>query len=134
MKGLIFASLFALGGLWYAEYQLSTPNLKPQAEQTVESNEFTPIVKFTETRIEPTHGHLIAELAKCASDACAANFVANSGMTEVELAVAMYGDKQQVYKAQLEPGGPFVENPDLNGNGEWDMEDQIELDRLLATQ
>jgi hypothetical protein len=88
---------------------------------------FKPIVRVAETRIEPTHGHLVAELSKCASDACAAAMVANSGMSEVEVAVAMYGDTVTTFHAQLEPGGPFVENPDMNGNGHWDTEDEIKL-------
>jgi hypothetical protein len=95
---------------------------------------FTPVVRSELIRVEPTHGHLVEKIMQCQSDACALAVVAETGLPEIEGSVAIWGDTKSIYTAQLEPGGEFIRNPDMNGNGHWDTEDQIMLERLIADQ
>ncbi|MBE9139169.1 hypothetical protein IQ254_18540 [Nodosilinea sp. LEGE 07088] len=111
-----------------------------QVEQPTEGAEFTPVVRYQAIEVPSQHPERKARLEACrdvenvAGCMITAADLDGNGDVSVTEHVAVAGKTRHIYEVQLEPGGPFVENPDLNGNGSWDTEDQFRLDRLLQAQ
>lgn len=103
----------------------------PALPEAIEDEPFKPVVRSETVQIPPTHGHLWEQISRCASDGCAQAIAASTGMNEIDAAVAIYGTSKTVYTAQLEPNGPWVENPDLDNNGHWNEHDYALLMALV---
>jgi hypothetical protein len=118
----------------------SEPASVAQVEQPTEAAEFTPVVRYQAIAVPTQYPERKAQLEACrevedvASCMITAVDLDGNGDVTVTEHVAVAGKTRHIYGVQLEPGGPFIENPDLNGNGSWDTEDQIKLDRLLQAQ
>lgn len=105
---------------------------EPIAIESAPESEFVPQVRYQVVEVPPTHGHLKAEILQCQSDACALAVVAKTGMPEIEGTVAIWGTTRMEYQAQLEPGGPWVSNPDMDGDGYWTDHDITLIGRLMG--
>jgi hypothetical protein len=100
---------------------------------------FKPVVQQRAVEVPSQYPERKAQLEACkevedvASCMVTAVDLDGNGDVTVTEHVAVAGKTRHIYEVQLEPDGPFVENPDLNGNGSWDGEDQIKLNRMIQS-
>jgi hypothetical protein len=145
IPAILASAAVAIGAAPSVQFNPSTAKAVPMTTvvmadlPTAPEAPFKPVVRHRAVEVPSQHPERKAQLEACKEvedvAICMVTAVDLDGNGDVTVTehVAVMGTTRHIYEVQLELDGPFVENPDLNGNGSWDGEDQIKLDRMIQS-